>query len=263
MNRLICLLLIALLVVGCGADQGTIIVTSTPAATPDKPQETMWPTNTPVIVLPTVATDDGYPPGCTLPGDEFEILNKNPCLVGGSRSMENDVPQFVPEGYTLYSVALDGDGLDTHSLHTPILGIADGWNMVYEFPSMARAGEWGFTTEELHLRSGCYGVHMTGVSWIYDTIPEQFEGYQLAVILSLADGTVIRFDGQPLIENEITYSNFDKLFTFHVEAPRSLQVTGAVVMRWANGGEGSYVDLDTIAVVESPDGYCLGDVPEI
>ena len=262
MNRLICLLLIALLVVGCGA-QGTVIITATspPPPSPDKPPETVaWPTNTPVIVIPE---DDEYPPGCLLPGDGFEILNDNPCLINGARSMENDVPQFVPEGYTLYSVAEDADGFNTHSLHTPILKISDGWNTVYQFPAMARAGEWGFTTEQLHLLAGCYGVHMTGISWIYDTVPEHFEGYQLAVMLTMDDGTIFRFDGQPLIENEITYSNFDKLFTFHVESPTSLHVTGAIVMRWANGGEGSYVDLDTIAVVNSPDGYCLGDVPEI
>ncbi len=255
------MLLIALLVVGCGA-QGVVLITATPAATPDKPLETMWPTNT----AQPVPADDA--PDCAgLPGDGFEVVNDNPCLLNPQAVKDggiwiNGVPQFVPVGYGLYSVPINADLVpDDYSRHLTMVVDYGYHNVHYKIPIVAVNGRLGLSVDDLPVLAGCYGVKIAGIAWIYDTDSGHYGDYAVVVIINGEE-----FEHQLLIEDvndDATYVNFDKLFSFRVTTPMVIDATAMIWVRWASGGEGSYIELDSISIVNSPGGYCLGDVPEI
>lgn len=260
MYRLIVILLIALLVVGCGV-QGTVIITATPMATPDKPLETIWPTNTPV--------PEDYTPECAgLPGDGFEIINDNPCLLDPQAAKEagtnvwiNGVPQFVPVGYSLYSVPINADmEPDDYSRHLPMVVDYDESNIKYRIPIVAVNGRIGLRVDDLPVLADCYSVKIAGTAWIYDTDPGHYGDYAVLVIVN---GIEIPYQLLIDVSNDfVTYVNFDKLFSFRVTAPQTIDVSAIVWVRFASGGEGSYIDLDSVSIASAPGEYCLGNVPE-
>lgn len=249
MNRLICFLLIALLVVGCGA-QGTVIITATPPSSPDKPSETMvWPTNTSIPTQEFACTG--------LPGVGFLIINDNPCLLGPMMTLAEDgiTQQYRPERHVLISRPGNADGYeDDYSGHAPI-----AYNDGYVFDISTLTGEWGFELPPMRLAAGCHILKASGEGDIDDLLRHDSNYYI---------GGYLRINGvqgeQQLDGRAIPFDNeFEMVWPFEVGVPSSVIATVTVIAGWGDAQKGSTVTLNTISVSKAPDGYCLGDVPGI
>ncbi len=238
MFRLIALLfIIVVLLAGCGAEQGVVIITATP--------------NTPA------SDSSSYDQSCSgLPGNGFRIKNTNPCLIGRVQGeAEDGTPQCRPEQFVIYSEAVTVDGYpDGYSGHAAIRCQGDG----YVFPITLINGEWGFTTLPTTLDAGCHIVKMTGRAAIND--PDHTDNYMAAGYLQIA-GTrgEVELHRQPIPLDD----TFEIVWPFYVDTPATAFITTTLIAGWGSALDDSTITLQTISIAIAPDGYCDGEIPEL
>ncbi len=255
------LLFVVLLLAGCGAEQGVVIITATPQAPTDMPQLTQTPwviTATPAEATPALATNTpADEPQCAgLPGAGFEVKNANPCLIGSVQDEAPDgTPQCRPEQFMIFSDAVTGDGYaDQYSAHAPITCTGNG----YTFPLALINGEWGYTTMATTLAGGCHILKITGTAQIND--PEHAENYMAAAYLQIsgARGEIELYRQQQPLDD-----NFEIFWPFNVRTPASIFSTATLIAAWGTAMEDSTITLRTFSVAEAPDGFCEAEVPEL